>query len=351
MRWAKSESWLGEHLLTSSAIRPVDWDELGLDPASLDLLEYTPYGDEELLAHIAGPWGLGPEHVLLAASTTHAHFCFAASVLEPGDRVLAECPGYSCLVDSLSLLRVNVVPFGRTFESAHALPASELRALVAKHRPRLLLVTNLHNPSGVALGTDDRRLLVELCESTGIEVLSDEIYRPFLDPDPGPLCREHPGIVSVWGLNKVHGLPTIRVGWGLATPERVQRARCLLDATTVHNSTLSDQVARHAMGDPERLARRARRIADAGRAVLAPWLAARGIEGVAPAGGLVCFPRVPAPFSDDLDFRSALLEVGVGVTPGRFFGDPRHVRVSCGLDPDDMRAALARVDEALAARQ
>ena len=116
MRWAKSEAVKGEFPLTQSAVPALTWDELGMDPATLELYEYSAYGDEQVIAGLVSPWDIDPASAFLGSSTTHVHFCFAASLLAPGDRVLYERPGYLCLLDSLSLLRVDPVPFERRFE-------------------------------------------------------------------------------------------------------------------------------------------------------------------------------------------------------------------------------------------
>lgn len=351
IRWAKQHTGHAGIALTQSAVPPVGWDDLGFDPRELRLAEYSSYGDETLRAGIAGEWGWGAERVLLAGSASHAHFCLAASVLEPGDRVLHEVPGYLPLLDALSLLRIEPVPFARRAEDGFRLPQEEIRRAARSSGAKLLLLTDLHNPSGVTLDPGERAFLAALCDETGIEVIADEMYRAFLDPDPGPLCRSHERIVTVAGLNKVHGLPQIRVGWGIAPPERIERARRILDATTIHNSTLSDQVARAAWPHRARLAARARAIAQAGWRVLGPWLSRSPLETVPPAGGLVCFPRVPlALFADGDEFQRAALAEGVLVTPGRFFGAPEHVRIGFGVPPATLEAATRSLDRVLAAR-
>ncbi len=81
MQWAKTHSADGELALTASAVPALSWEELGFHPSGLELCDYTPYGPPELLEGIARRWQRGPDEVLLAASATHAHFCFAASGL------------------------------------------------------------------------------------------------------------------------------------------------------------------------------------------------------------------------------------------------------------------------------
>ncbi|MGE3163513.1 MAG: pyridoxal phosphate-dependent aminotransferase [Planctomycetota bacterium] len=350
LRWAKTEQRRGEILLTLSATPAVDWADIELDPAELELCRYSAYGDAALLAGLAAEVGGAEDQVLLAASASHVHFCFAAAHLSPGDRVLYESPGYLPLVDSLSMFQVEAVRFERRFEDGFALPVERLAGVVEQMCPRLVLVTNLHNPSGVALTEAERRFLVQLCERFGVLVLCDEVYRPFLDPDPGPLSRLHPGIVSVNSFNKAYGLPQIRVGWGHGSRTAVERARRVLDATTVHNSCLSDQVAAAAWRHRDALVRRSRALAQTSWAVTEPWLRASAIDYVAPDGGVVCFPRVPAPFADADALREALLEVGVGVTPGRFFESPSHFRLGFGMPPARLNDAQSRISAVLAGR-
>ncbi len=341
MRWAKNHAHDGQVNLTQSAVPALDWEGLGLDPRQIELFHYSRYGDPGLLQDIACRWSLAEEQVFLASSTTHVHFCFAAGLLEPGDRVLHESPGYFPLVDSLSMLQVQPVSFERRFADGYALPRAELREQVAAG-VKLILLTHLHNPTGAALSESDQAFLADLCDSTGVFVLSDEIYRPFLDPDPGPLHQLHPNIISVMGLNKVHGLPQIRIGWGFAEPGPIDRARRILDSTTVHNSCLSDQVAMYAVGQMDRLERRARGIANAGWDIMGPWLERNGFDCAVPAGGLVCFPRVPSP-----TFAERALEAGVNLTPGHFFGAESHVRIGFGMDPAQLSNALQLLESVI----
>lgn len=347
LRWAKTEQRRGEILLTLSAVPPVGWDDIDLDPADLELCQYSAYGDRSLVSSLATECRGNEDEVLLASSASHVHFCFAAAHLSAGDRVLYESPGYLPLVDSLSMFQVEAVRFVRPFEDGYRLPMDRLESIVDQMRPRLLLVTNLHNPSGVALSVEEREFLAGLCDRFGVLVLCDEVYRPFLDPDPGPLSLLHPGILSVNSFNKAYGLPQIRVGWGHGSQAVVERARRVLDATTVHNSCLSDQVAAAAWQRRDSLIERSRRLARTSWAATGPWMRAAGLEVVPPAGGVVCFPRVPPAFGDGDLLREALLGVGVGTTPGRFFGCPSHFRLGFGLPAPQLLEAQRRIDGVL----
>ena len=127
IRWAKYEGLMGRHRLTASAVPPVEWSDIGLDPGSLALTEYSPYGPEEVFQRLHSDWRLDPGGIVLGASASHAHFCFAASMVPQGGTVVHESPGYLPLLDALSLLGVRKVPIQRRFEENYRLDPAELQ--------------------------------------------------------------------------------------------------------------------------------------------------------------------------------------------------------------------------------
>ncbi|MAJ29283.1 hypothetical protein CBD41_07665 [bacterium TMED181] len=348
IRWAKYEGLMGSHRLTASAVPPVDWSDIGLDPATLALTEFSPYGPEEVFQRLNHDWGIDPQGIVIGSSASHAHFCFGAAIVPRGGVVIHEVPGYLPLLDALSLLGVRRVPFQRRFEEDYRLDTHALLKRVLKENADLVLLTHLHNPSGVALKEEEIQGLVEIVEQTGCHIIVDEMYRGFLDPDPGPICSRHPNIVSVWGLNKLHGLSQVRFGWGCATEELANQARKIFDSTTLHTSCLTDQVARSAMNHLDPLAERGRGIAKRGWEIFSDWLGDYSLPLVQPAGGLVCFPRIPKSIAEDGEkFRDLCMQHDLNVTPGHFFGEPDHVRIGFGLPEDQLRAALSVLGQVL----
>ena len=69
---------------------------------------------------------------------------------------------------------------------------------------------------------------------------------------------------------------------------------------------------------------------DRRRKLMAEVLTAAGVEFAMPKGAFYFFPKAPG--GDDLAFTDALLEERILVVPGRGFGGPGHVRLSCSVD-------------------
>ena len=166
MEWAKTvmEAGLpGVIDIGSSGIAQLTRRELGLRISDIELSGPHFYGEPELRRRIARLARAAPESVLPTLGASHAHFLACASMIEPGDEVIVETPGYEVLSALPRALGAIVVPLERRFEDGFQFDPDELRRLVT-HRTRVILVTNLHNPSGVALS---RECLAALTECAG----------------------------------------------------------------------------------------------------------------------------------------------------------------------------------------
>ena len=145
---------------------------------------------------IAARYGVDPDCVVTAAGTSMANYLAFATLLDPGDEVLIEHPTYGLLVDALRVRRRRGQAFRAPHESGYALdPEAVRRAITPK--TRLIVVTNLHNPSSVLTPeTACLREIGEIARSVGARVLVDEVYldavyenTPRTSLPPGPAVR------------------------------------------------------------------------------------------------------------------------------------------------------------------
>src|SRR5258708_19452399 len=91
-------------------------------------------------------------------------------------------------------------------------------------KARLMVVTNLDNPSGVVLEEETLRAIGEMARSVGARVLVDEVYLELLFDRPQRSAfhlGEHFIVTS--SLTKAYGLSGLRCGWILAAPELAER--------------------------------------------------------------------------------------------------------------------------------
>ncbi len=101
---------------------------------------------------------------------------FLAAVMNPGDEVLYPNPGYPIYESQIEYLGGTAVPYGyvETEENFDLDFAAIERGLSEK--TRVLIINDLHNPSGAELSPDQRGRLAQLVRDHDLYVLCDEAY-------------------------------------------------------------------------------------------------------------------------------------------------------------------------------
>ena len=307
--------------LASSGIPHAAWSELGVpEPGLDDLSAYTAYR-----ASIAKYNDVPVTDVVPALGTSGAVFLAYAAMLSSGDEVLVEHPGYEPLTRAAEGLGAVVRTFERRADEGFRVDPERVAAAVTP-RTRVIVVTNLHNPSGVRIPDATLVELAKIAEARSAYLLVDEVYAPFDDlPDDGVFRTSarklaH-NVVAVSSLTKCYGLGMHRIGWVLGPPEIVERAEAAVIATCGHLPLAQAARGVVAFAHLGALARRAKAMFSGKRDIAAQWAATLpNATWSAPTSGL--FGLVMLEGAQDLRPRieSWAEQHGVLVGAGSFFG-------------------------------
>ena len=338
--------------LATSGVMSCSMEELGLSAEDLGALAIhgpSIYGYPPLLEAIAKMKSVTPDHVVQAAGTSMANHLAMSALFAPGDEVLIEEPTYGVLLDLALYLGAGVRRFQRRFEDHYALdPAEVAKGLTA--RTRLIVLTNLHNPSSALASEESLRAVGDLAAQVGARVLVDEVYLEALHHPALPSAIHlGPQFVVTSSLTKAYGLSGLRCGWILAEPrlaERMWRLDDLFSGVPVHVAELLSVVA---MAKLDQLSRRADALIEANRRALVETLGNHpAIELSIPVVGTTAFPRLRHGAVAGLCTR--LRErYETSVVPGVYFERPEHFRIGIAGDPQMTREGLTRLAEALRA--
>jgi aspartate/methionine/tyrosine aminotransferase len=349
LAWAKTRrsprfDLAGSNVLTCSVA-----DLPGASEA-LELSGRNDNGYEPLLQAIAARYGVEPSQVTTAQGTAGANFLVCAALLEPGDDVLVEAPGYDPLLGAPRLLGASIVRFARTFEDGWALDPGRVQAAMTS-RTRLIIVTNPHNPTGTLADVEALRAVGRVAEANGAHVLVDEVYLDASGSDASVAATLGDAFITTSSLTKSYGLAGLRSGWVLssdAVAERLRRARDLVDGT---GPIVTERLSVLAFQHLDSLVRRTRRLLDTNTALVRDFLHSRPeLEFVHPAGGTVVFPRIRGVENTDTFAARLMRERETAVVPGRFFETPAHMRIGFGGATDPLRGGLEAIAAALEQR-
>ncbi|MDB4950895.1 MAG: aminotransferase [Gemmatimonadetes bacterium] len=346
LQWAKTQTH-ARFNLTYSGVPFLPLREL---PVSLDDLELSgsgAYGWAPLQQAIADRYRVPVESVVAAAGTSMANHLAMAALLGPGDEVLMEHPTYEPLLAVARYVGATVVPFARRAADGFSVDPDEV-ARLASPRTRLIVLSNLHNPSGALTDDDTLRALAEIAERVDAHVLVDEVYLDALWEEP-PRTSFHlgPRFVVTSSLTKVYGLNGLRCGWILAEPGLAARLWRLNELFSNINAHPAERLSVIAFQHLPSIAARACALLDANGAALNAFYRTRAdLEVMEHCHGTVSFPRLREGSVDALC--GLLLErYETMVVPGAFFGMEDHFRIALGVAPAVLAEGLNRLGAAL----
>ena len=350
MHWSKTQSRAPFNLATSG-VAPFPLREL---PVELNTLEINGrddgYGHPPLQKAIAVHHGVDPDCVVESAGTSMANHLAMAAIIEPRDEVLIEHPAYGPILDVARYLRANVKRFPRIKEIGWAVdPQAILNCITPK--TRLIVITNLHNPTSALTPNSVLREIGEIARSVGALVLVDEVYLDAVyERTPRTSFRLGPEFVVTSSLTKVYGVSGLRCGWILARPDlawKMRRLNDLYSATPVYPGLL---LAVAVFKRLNRLRERARRIVNADRKLLREFLVQQSaLSAVWTDWGTTSFVQL-RDGNANVFLEKLRTEFDTSVVPGRFFEMPDHFRIGMGVNTEMFADGLDRIGRALAHR-
>lgn len=346
MQFAKLRSG-AKYNLATSGIMNYPLAELPVCIEDLEIDGPTIYGYAPLQGRLARYTGVSSDCVVAAAGTSMANHLAMAATFEPGDEVLIEHPTYELLESTARYLGARIRHFERHFEEGFQIDPAEVERRITP-QTKLILLTNLHNPSGAYADEATVRAVGEIAKAHSARVLVDEVY---LETFYGrrPLAAFHLGdqFLVTSSLTKAFGLSGLRCGWVLASPElaeRMWRINDLYSATPAHPAELLSVVA---LDHLDKIAARAQQVLETNRSAMDAFFDSRtDLDLYYPEHGTIVFPKLR---SGDVDRFVRLLKDKheTSVVPGSCFDMPQHFRIGIGGDPAMTRVGFERLKDAL----
>lgn len=346
MHWAKTASKARFNLATSG-VGPFPLRELPFDYQTLEINGDNTYGYPPLKQAIAEQYGVDADCVVTAEGTSMANYLAMATLLDAGDEVAIEQPAYGLLVDAARYIGASVKRFARREENGYALDPAEIRRALSS-KTRLIVLTNLHNPSSALAPDAVLREVADIARGVGARLLVDEVYLDAVyENRPSTAFRIGPEVIVTNSLTKVYGLSGLRCGWVLAEPELARAMYALRNLFGVNGVHPGELLSVAAFRNLDAIRERARRVVEADRAALAEFLDANaGVSTVRSEWGTTAFLRLKSG-GGEVFLDRLRAEFETSAVPGRFFEMPDHFRVGMGVDAAMFREGLRRIALAL----
>jgi len=270
-----------------------------------------------------------PGDVVVVNGAQHAIDLTARVLLDPGDTVVVEQPGYFGATLAFTAAQANVVGVGVDDEGMRT---DELARVLRARRVKLVYTTPAaHSPTGAVMSDARRRMLLALADEHQTPIFEDDYdseLRYEGAPVPALKTMDAAGQVIYAGTFSKVLFPGLRVGYVVAARpllEKMVLARWNGDVETsvLPQAALALLLAR---GGLERHVRRMRKLYAARLAAMLDALAEHmppDAEWTTPRGGHSVWLQLP-PGADPESIMHAALDAGIAYTPGNvFFADGR----------------------------
>ncbi|WP_395397795.1 pyridoxal phosphate-dependent aminotransferase [Novosphingobium sp. BL-8A] len=308
-------------------------------------------GNRFVLDALSAKYTVPREQVLCTSGATASLALIYHTFAAPGDHVLIERPGFDLFAD----LAVDLGIEWEGLERQAPDFSIDVDAIEAMIRPntRLIVLSNLHNPSGMAIEHEKLDRLAQIAHRRGVVLVVDEVYADYASEAqrPVPAFRLSPAVVSISSLTKIFGLGNLRCGWLIADRAIVDAVREVSMRIDFGVSSLSHAMAAYVFEEYDRYEEYSHAIVGEARPIFEEWferLMDEGlIEGHLPDAGCIAFPRIPAIVDTEVFSRWLLERSGVLVAPGGHFGAPQNIRIGFAHKPGVLRQGLAALEEGI----
>jgi aspartate/methionine/tyrosine aminotransferase len=346
MHWAKTRS-SARFNLAISGLGNLPLSDLGTRIEDLELTRTGGYGYVPLQQALAQRLNVNVETIIAAIGTSLANHLALAYLVRPGDEVLIERPTYEPLLALAEYLGAEVKRFERRFEEGFRVVPDEIERKITP-RTRVIVITNLHNPSGVLTSDETLRQVGAIARKINARVLVDEVYLETLFEKPVRTCFHFGNeFVVTSSLTKAFGLSGLRCGWIVAEPDLAQGIWRLNDLFGVMTAHPAERLSVIALQQLDQISGRARALLQTNHALVNQFLESRDdLETVKPEFGTIIFPRLKHGSTEQL---IALLRAKyeTSVVPGSFFEMPEHFRLGFAGETETLAVGLERLSAAL----
>jgi 2-aminoadipate transaminase len=197
---------------------------------------------------IAHRFGSQPHNVLALAGAQQGLDLLARCLVDPGDTVIVDRPGYLGALHTFNAAGARVIGWD---VMRHDL--DELDDLITRYRPKLIYTNpTFQNPTGWTMPLKLRRQLLSLASRLRVPIIEDDTYRElFLNTPPPQSLHSLDTQSVVIHLNTFSKVlaPGLRLGWLSAAPPIIEQLALLKQRSDPHMPNLNQMIIADMISD------------------------------------------------------------------------------------------------------
>jgi aspartate aminotransferase len=302
-------------------------------------------GEKALREELASIHGVSADNVVITTGSKWAVFSLLFLLLKRGENVVIPSPHWTSYELATKSVGAELRLLKGNLESNWKIDVDKLENLIDE-KTRLLILNSPSNPTSKVIDAKTFGEIVQIAESRGVTVMSDEVYsnisfvkaKSILD-----FCNDQ---ILISGFSKIFAMTGWRIGYAIVEKELAQKMIKLNQITTTCVPAFIQYGALKGLESKEQIADNIREQfrlrADAAIKILSK----AKMKFSRPDAPFYLFPKVDGLNSER--FALELLDKGVAIAPGTAFGDyPEYFRIALTVNEEKIREGLETLCEAL----
>ena len=299
-----------------------------------------------------------PDNILITSGSQQGLDLLGKVLVNNGDKVIIEEPGYLGAIQALSLYNPKFITVTLNNDGMDCM---QLMSAIENECPKLAyVVPEFQNPSGIRYTSEKRKEFAEIVKDKAMLVVEDN---PYIDLNFGGSASDSffhylPNQTILLGTFSKTIVPGFRIGWIAASDDLMDKLIIAKQAADLHTNVFSQMVLYRYLTDfdNDTHIRKIRKIYGQQCQVMVRAIKKyfpREIEFTQPEGGMFLWVKLPGNLSS-LDLFHSALNKKVAFVPGNpFYINNRdyystfRLNFSCS-DADTIEKGIAKIGDAIA---
>ena len=296
---------------------------------------------------------VSPDEVIVTPGGKDIIFFTMMALLEEGDEVIIQNPGYYTYEADAKLFGAKVVPLPLLEENNFSFDRTLFKKLITPKTKLIALITPA-NPTGNVFSKEDLEFIAEQAIKNNIYVLSDEIYSRIVYEGEFFSIASIPGMkertILLDGFSKTYAMTGWRLGYGVANIDLIKIFNKFMVDSNSCVSAFTQIAGIEALTGPQDSVEKMRVEYEKRRNYIVDAL--NNIDGIScnmPQGAFYAFPNIKSFGMSSNEFALKLLEAGVATIPGNTFGKygEGYLRISYANSLENLEKAIKRIKTAI----
>ena len=292
------------------------------------------------------------EQIVITPGLKPGIFFSMLAIVEPGDEVIYQDPGYPTYGSVSSFLGAKGVMVPLLEENEFRMDPNDIKERITR-KTKLIIVNSPQNPTGSVMTKSELDELAEIAEKNDIFVISDEIYSKMTYETkhftPTAKDEAKKRTVLLDGFSKYYAMTGWRLGFIVAPVKLAQRLQDFLVSAVSCTAAFTQWAGVEALtGDQSFIPEMMRRFKEKRDKIVRGLNTVPGMSCLSPKGAFYAFPNIQETGMTSQECADHLLyNAGVACLPGTAFGPygEGYLRFSYATTLENIDEAINKIIE------